>query len=471
MIQLDRHLRTVVVLVLLVTTPVVVYWSTIGTWRLTHQNTDGGWSGEFYWRQAEAMLVHGRLDVDPVHILGECFERDGLCYGYFGLTPSLVRLPLLGILRFFHSALTPVFLSTAILIAVSAALQLLRRSIRLFGDPHWPPRLVIGYVAIAGLALGPGGSLIFLSRPAVYEEAIAWAVAFLLLAMHHAWRWLSGETRRLAPAVIFAILAGNARPTAAVACGVLGLLLAAWCVYRRLDRRAIALALCLALLPTVTASAVYWLKLRAVLPSVRLSKQVQEAAHWRDILRRNGDRTGGLIFLPTALTAYFRPDSVRHQAAWPWFDFRFRQASMTWVPPLPRDGMYAERLASLTSTMPLPWLINVVVALWCGGSAIRRLRHGPPVRALEPWLLASALLASAASMTVLTVTTVGITTRYLGDFFATSAVGVAFGPLVVLPALSRRPALSAAAGLVAVIAVVWAVLVTLSLQSHLVFDW
>ena len=56
-----------------------------------------------------------RFDVDPIYILGECFIRDGRCYAYFGLTPTLLRLPVLGINRFFHSALTPIFLGGAIL--------------------------------------------------------------------------------------------------------------------------------------------------------------------------------------------------------------------------------------------------------------------------------------------------------------------------------------------------------------------
>lgn len=469
--HLDRPLRRVVLVVLVATLPVLAYYATIGTWRLTHQNTDGGWSGTFYWQQAEAILVRWRLDVDPVHILGECFERDGRCYGYFGLTPSLVRLPLLGILRFFHSALTPIFLSAALLIALWAALQLLLRVIRLYGDPGWPPALVIGYVALAGLALGPGSSLVFLSRPAVYEEAIAWAVAFLLLAMNATWRWMAGESTRLRSAVFWAVAAGNARPTAALACGVLGVLLAAWCWRHRRDRPTIVLALSLAILPAATASVTYWLKLRTLLPSVRLSKQVQEAAHWRDILRRNGDRTGGLLFLPTAATAYFRPDSVRHQTAWPWFDFKFKQDTLTWVPPLPPNGAYVERIASLTSTMPLPWLLNVAVIMWVVTSGLRWLRTRPPGADPPPWLMAGGLFVSAAAMAGLTLTTVGITTRYLGDFYAMSAVGVAFGPLVVLPVISRRPLLGLAAAAVGLVLVVWAVLVTLSLQSHLVFDW
>ena len=101
--------------------PVVLYFTTLGTWRLTHQRIDGGWTAAFFWQQAESMLVHARLDVDPAAFGIECFMRDERCYGYFGVTPSLVRIPFLGISRFFHSALTPVFLAAAIVLGVRYA--------------------------------------------------------------------------------------------------------------------------------------------------------------------------------------------------------------------------------------------------------------------------------------------------------------------------------------------------------------
>ena len=67
---------------------------------------DAAWSAGFFKSQAESML-HGRIDVQPSDILGECFLRDSRCYGYFGITPSVVRIPVIGILRYVRSALTP----------------------------------------------------------------------------------------------------------------------------------------------------------------------------------------------------------------------------------------------------------------------------------------------------------------------------------------------------------------------------
>src|SRR5258708_38929992 len=40
-------------------------------------------------------MSHGRFDVDPDVILQEGFTRDGRTYAYFGIFPSLLRLPIL----------------------------------------------------------------------------------------------------------------------------------------------------------------------------------------------------------------------------------------------------------------------------------------------------------------------------------------------------------------------------------------
>lgn len=464
---MERLLRSVARVLVVCLVPLVVYYVTRGTWRLTYQIEDGGWSGTYFYQAAEALLVHLRFDVDPIYILGECFIRDGRCYAYFGLTPTLLRLPVLGINRFFHSALTPIFLGGAILIAYWAALQIVRRALRVFGDPGWPRWLVAGYLVLAGLALGPGSTLVFLTRPGVFEEAMAWGLAFTLLAFNHAWKWQRGEAKSLWPVLWFAIGAGNARPTALLACGVLGLALLAW-TWRQgrlsLSERPVVLALCVCLVPGLVAAGVFWLKLRTPLPSVRMSQQVQEAPHWKDIRGRNGDRVGGLIFTPTALHTYFRPDSVTRVSEWPYFDFRINQESVRWLPPLPRDGAYVERTASLTTTMPLAWLLNAVALAWLALGLARRRWSDPALP------VAVTLVAMAVAMTVLTVTTVGITTRYLGDFYLFSVFGAAFAPRLILPGLGRHKWLSVPAGISALLLVIWAVVVTTSLCSRLVFN-
>jgi hypothetical protein len=497
---LASQLRAISWVALLMMVPVVFYFTTQGTWDLTEQTRDGGWSSGFFMAQAESMLVHGRLDVAPEEIRSECFERDSRCYGYFGVTPSLLRIPFLGILRYLHSALTPLYLGIAVLLGYWAALQMLQRSLRDSIDSARPGAPALAYTIVGALALGPGGTLMFVTRPAVYEEAIAWGVAFVLLAVNHVWSWYSREARSLVPAVLFAVGAANARPTAAIVCGVLGLVVAASWYFghpratiedpatapsgnsyqalrsSRSKGRVLVAAACLSLLPGLTAGGVFWLKLRTPIPDLRLNEQVPEMPWWRAILEKNGGKTTGLVFTPTELVAYFRPDAVTRRPEWPFFDFRFPAEPILWMPPLPEGGAYVERFTSVTATMPLPWIVTLMVAIWLGIegwrlAAIGRRAASPPAPLLtrEQWLLAVGLLASVAAMAALTVTTVGITNRYLADFFATSVVGVALGHRVILRFCNQRPIIGAVAGLIALLLTGWSIVVTLSLSTRLVF--
>jgi hypothetical protein len=461
--------------------PMVFYFTTEGTWDLAKVRPESGYAGVFFMAQAQA-ITHGRLDVERRDIPNECFDWKLRCYGYFGVTPSLLRLPFLPILQRLGTALTPLYLGIAIMLAYWGALRLLERSLVESTDPARPRALVLGYAIAGSLALGPGGTLLFLTRPGVYEEALAWSTAFFVLTLERVWAWYrSRNPRTLIVAVLFGIAAANARPTAASACGVLGVVVAVLSCFgaspavveeattgdprlvvgpRRGGRRVTIAATCLAVLPGLTAGGVFSLKFSTPVPDLRLNEQVPETPSWRAILLTNGDRTTGFLFTPTALVAYFRPDSVVRREAWPFFDFRWPEEPM-WVPPLPRGGAYVEPVASLTNTMPLPWALNVMVALWLATS-VGRLSP-------EQWIFAAGLLASAVAMTLLTVTWVTISNRFLGDFFAISAVGVALGHRVVFPLLRERPIPSGAVGLAALLLVAWSVLVTLALNTWLVF--
>ena len=467
---------------LLAMIPMVFYFTTEGTWDLAKVLRKRGHAGVFFMAQAQA-ITHGRLDVERRDIPGECFDWKLRCYGYFGLTPSLLRLPFLAVLQRLRTALTPLYLGIAVMLAYWGALRLLERSLVESTDPAPPRALVLGYAIAGSLALGPGGTLLFLTHPAVYEEAQAWGTAFFVLTLERVWAWYgSRNPRPLIVAVLFGIAAANARPTAASACGALGVVVFFLSCFgaspagveeaaagdprrvagpRRGGWRVAVAAACLALLPGLTAGGVFWLKFDTPVPDWRLNEQISERPWWRAVLSNNGDRTTGFLFTPTALVAYFRPDSVVRRPAWPFFGFRFPGEPILWVPPLPRGGAYVEPVASLTTTMPLPWALNVMVALWLAVNA-GKLPRGQ-------WILAAGSLASAAAMILLTVTTVTITNRYLGDFFAISAVGVALGHRVVFPLLRERPILSGSVGLLALLLVAWSVLVTLALNTRLIF--
>jgi hypothetical protein len=479
---LARNLRVSFLLAFFIMIPLVFFFTSEGTWALGKNREGGGYNGRFFRAQAEA-ITHGRLDVPRNELQSECFDRDSRCYGYFGLTPSLLRLPFLPYLHWLRSALTPFYLGIAILLGYGAALRLLERALLEFDHPRTQHGAVLAYFVVGAITLGPGGTLLLLARPSVYDEAAAWGVAFLLMTLERVWAWYrTHKTRPLVLAVLFGVLAANAKPTAVTACAALGVLVAvlsrftveqaAW----KRRRSVLVAAACLGLLPSATAAGVFWLKFRTPLPDLRLNEQIPESPWWSEILRINGDKTGGLVFLPTELVAYLRPDGVIWQTAWPYADFAFPQNDILWLPPLPRGGAYVERFATVTSTMPLAWAVNLIVLLGLGKAGLRSVTsrgrtptfHGPAWTQPE-WILATGLLASACAMIVLIVTTIGIVNRYLAEFFPISVVGFAFGHRVILPILGRGPLLRAIAAPTAVLLTGWSMVVTMLLTVRLVF--
>jgi hypothetical protein len=448
--------------------PLIFHFSTEGTWNFARQREEAAYSARFYMAQAEAM-THGRLDVNRHEIEGECWERAAgpplppeNCHGYFGLTPSLVRLPFLPILSRLGSALTPLYIGIALLLSYFAALRLLARSIIDFADPETRRSWLLGYFIVGAIALGPGGSLLFLSRPAVYEEAAAWGVAFFLLALDRVWSWhRTHNTRSLWFAVIFAIASANARPTTVTACMALGVLVGVLGLGRP---RVFAAAVCLSLVPLATAAGVFWLKLRSPFPDLVLNEQVPETPRWDVILSRTGGATRGLQFAPTELVTYFRPDGVFWQHEWPYANFGFPHKDILWLPPLRRHAAYVERMSTLTTTMPMPWIVNVWALVCLGGTAKRWASFPQTER-----IFAAGLFASAAAMIVLTVTTVALTNRYLSDFFPMAVVGLAIGHRAILPTLGRHPFLGVLATVVAILLVAWSVIVTFLLTTRIVF--
>ena len=454
-------LRGISLVGLVVMIPLVFFFTTRGAWNFREQRDDGGWSGGFYKAQAESML-EGHFDVPRKAIQGECFDYKDLCFGYFGVTPSLIRLPFIGILRWLDSALPSIFLGVAVLLGYWAAVRLVESSVPGVDAGTTPRWMTIGYHAAAVLALGPGGTLIFVTRPAVYEEAVAWGIAFFLLALMRVASWVrTRATRDLVWAVLLSVFAANARLTFAVACIVVGALVVMLAWRRSRSRLALALGLGLALLPGATTAGVFILKFDTPWPEWRLNEQIPEALHWQDIMRRNGDRITSVIFVPTALVAYLRPDAVAREPGALGFDFRFpRPVPVLWVPPLPPGGAYVEYVASLTSTMPGPWAITLVMLIW-----LPRARRQLP---RDTWLLLAGFMTAATAMIVPTVTHFAIANRYLAEFFPLAVIGTAAGAALVPPFLARRPALAAMAGVLAAVAIVWAAVVTASLQLRLV---
>ncbi len=383
------------------------------------------WPGHFFAAQADAML-QGRFWVDRAELPGECIFVDGRCLGYFGLSPSVVRLPLVMALGVSRSEMTAVFLAIAAAVALWAALDLTRRVLQ---REH--PRVdgwSAGYMVVAAVVLGPGGALMLVSDLYVYQEAILWAVATVGVGTNLFWRWWTERRdRQFVGATVAFVIAASARPSTVLVGMVLAVAVVVYFLRNgRLTRRALVGAVGLALLPGLFMVAAFFAKFGAPQPPDE-GYEGLNFQYVQQIVRNNGGEYGSSIrFIPTAALAYLRPDTLELSGDWPVVGFRFGRPfgnddreRIAYLPPLAPDSINVERTVSLTNVMPLPLAATVAAAVAIGRR--RRARFELPV------------LAALATMPLVAFTTQTIATRYLGDFFPLMAVGTAFGATLLAP--------------------------------------
>jgi hypothetical protein len=167
--------------------------------------------GSFYDHQA-ASLLQGRLDVPESALGGESFIVDGRYYGYFGITPAILRLPFVASGVAFGE-LSRLYMTGYFLACLVAAYALLCHATRLLcGTGAWPS----GWAVVAFiLPTGLGSSLLFLGSSAyLYHEAILCGAALALWTIVCSLRYLHApESRWWIPALVCGLLAIHARPS------------------------------------------------------------------------------------------------------------------------------------------------------------------------------------------------------------------------------------------------------------------
>lgn len=419
------------------------------------------WPGHFFSAQADAIL-QGRLWVKRSQLPGECVFVDGRCVGYFGLAPSVVRLPLVRLVGVERSEMTGLFLALAATISLWSVLDLCRRV--LARDGERTDRWAAGYLFVAAVVLGPGGALLLVSDPYVYQEAILWSVAGVVVGTNLFWRWWTeGRDRQFVGAVVVLVVAASARPAAAAVGVVLAVAVLARCVRRRRStRHALAGAIALALLPGLVMVAGFAAKFGTLLPPDDGYEGLR-FKHVQEIVRNNGGEYGTSIrFIPTTAFAYVRPDTLRLSWAMPPVGFRFGHPSatssaerITYLPPLAEDSINVEKTASITDVMPLAVMATLGASV---AILVRRRRR-----------FELAILVALATMPVIVCANQTIASRYLGDFFPLVAVGTAFGATLLDPIRRMaRPVRTTVLVVVMALAVV-SVPVAWSLATE--YDW
>ena len=310
------------------------------------------------------------------------------------------------------------------------------------------------FMCVAAVTLGPGSVLILLADPFLYQEAIVWSIAGVMLAVNFYWRWLhSSNTRYLALTVVFCIFAAGARPTTVLVGVVLGV--AVLIVHRRhvsLRSNVAVAGVGLIVLPVLFSFGVLFLKFDQPSPPPNgyrnpTGEEVQRTAPCDHGFENHPK------FLPTNLLAYFRPDAVRLYKDWPNVRFRFNWCDgpnhPTYLWPLKVGDMYVERTTSLPDIMPIP-LVAAGIATY---AAVRRRKIKELV-----------VLAAVATIGLITSTLFGMTSRYLGDFYPLLAIGLAMSA-TVLGSAKRKSTLVTLTYIVLVL-VLWSLLANASLLTR-----
>jgi hypothetical protein len=410
---------------------VYAYSVTRGTGALFEPET----FGSFYDYQAISLL-HGRLDVPEKAISGEAFVFEGHYYGYFGLTPAILRLPFAAAhLR--TGVLSRSFMLGYYAVALVFAFLSLRLCYRrLAGADAEPPAWAIVMLI---LNAGMGSTLLFLGcRAYIYHEAILCGAAFAIAATYFCLRFAFAGGASWIPALTCALLAVHSRPTSGLfALGLLGLVALH-------PRRRLGIA-CLCVAGALSFNLVGYLKFKDFV-GFPLKYHVQ---YTPERLARFGGKEFHLVNVPHNFNQYISGLTVSLARHFPYIYPRN-------VSPEP----YGDAMIDMVEpTLGLPWAMPCLCLLAIAGTLYVLLRTDVLL-----WPLA-ALWTSATGMGIILLSAVVVSQRYTGDFcpflICASSVGLA--------ALAARLGRSRAA----VIAVLWtltaasiAATVSICLQFH-----
>ncbi len=371
----------------------------------------------FYEIQARA-LIHGRLWVPNGSLGIEGFLRDGHTYAYFGLFPSLLRLPFMALFPHYDNHFTgPSLLLAWVITGVFSSLLLWRVRILIRGQAimGWAEA---GSFGVLTAAIMGGSVLMFLAaNPWVYDEDLAWSVAltvgsiFALLGVMERPTW-----RRVTLSGVLILAANLNRLTTGWACVIAAVLVAAWFAFGRggtSNRRWTWPVLAAGLVPLAISCLVSWVKFD--LPfGLPMADQVwtQVNAHRRYFLAANGGKAFSFSFLPSTLWAYMKPAGLTFSSLFPFITLPTAPAQAVGGAVL--DQTYAT--ASLPVSMPLLFLLSC----WGLVTAFRP-------RPIGQMRMTRVLLVAAAAATAGVLLWGYIAERYLADFLPLLVLASAIG--------------------------------------------
>lgn len=403
----------------LISLVVCAWFVTWGDWKLFEPEQFCG----FYDAQARSM-IEGHLDVPRAAIGDEAFSFQGKTYGYFGIGPALLRIPVVVAFKNMDgrwSRLMMMIACTINLICAYGIMRLVR------GDRTANSRTQRVLHSLFILCAGIGSTNIFLvARSFTFHEAIMWGGTFALLFTWTILKYLaSPRAGLLALAGFFAFMSLHSRATvgagATLALCVLTAILV-WRVFGKPEAARLTIAFGGDAKPLshaiIAASAVViilgsyfavnYAKFRTF-EGVPL-KYYDFYARSPGYLQQTGGKQIHLENLPTTGATYFGMRGLWLDPRFPWI-FPSREATFIGSPTI----VVVEGFSTIPVSMPaltLMGLLSCLPLIRGSSETIRRLRL--PVITL---FLGGGIM----------LTTVAITERYLHDFYPTLIICAAVG--------------------------------------------
>jgi hypothetical protein len=403
---IGRRRFTIASSIAIAITAVPFLWILWSSWGPFDPLRPSVYQDNFYDLQARAMF-HGHLTLANGALGIEGFVHDGHTYTYFGLFPSLVRMPVLLVTSSLDGRLTASYVLLAWLASgLFTCLLLWRVRLLVRGDTVMGICEATAFGALVASVMGGTAWMLLAATPYVFNEDIAWSICltigslFGLLGVIERPSW-----GRVVFSGVLILFANLDRATTGWACAVGAGLIAVWFALGfggRENRRWTLPVVAAGLIPLVVSCIVNYSKF-GVFFGVSNQDQIwtHVNAYRRKFLAANHGAEEGLIFVPTNVMTYLRPDGLRFISVFPF-------VTLPAAPPTPVGGVLFDRLyrtASLPASSPLLFLLGI----WGLVTAFRPRSIGKVARTR---LL---LLASGGAGAALLLWGY-IAPRYLGDF-------------------------------------------------------
>jgi hypothetical protein len=388
-------------------------------------------NGNFYDAQAWSIL-HGHLYLRKRVLTIEGFWHAGHWYTYFGIFPSLIRIPVLWLLPSFYGRMTGLSILAAWMVtSLFSALLIWRVRVMIRGSAVLGNGEAISYGVLMAVITGGSVLLLLATPPWVYNEDLSWGVALTVGALFGMAGILERPTRwRVLLAGVFTVFANlNRAPTGFACIGGLALI-GIWMAlgWGGPERRRWAWQL-ISWAVVAFALGVLINMLKFGVPvGINLGTQrwTQLNAHRREFLVLNKGAAWGFKFVPTTLWTYFQPFGIRLQDTFPFVT----------LPPEPPEVIggavfdLTYRTASVPASMPLLFILA------CWGTACSFFRTASD----KARLFRIPLVASACAFSV-SIVWGYIAPRFEGDLLPFLIIGAAVGTAHLWRQLEHRPRL------------------------------